>query len=87
MTREVHPLSCTDRRSTCLGEAGRVKSGSWERGEREKEWVIVGPRWLYDFQRVGAAGSETAAKGCRVKEKDGVGWETTGLRRDVRKGG
>lgn len=36
MTREVHPLSCTDRRSTCLGQAGRVESGSWERGEKRE---------------------------------------------------
>lgn len=83
MTREVHPLSCADRRPTCLGQAGRVESGSWGTGEerrrdREKQWAIVGPRWLYDFQRVGAAGSETAAKGCREREKDGVGWDITG---------
>lgn len=47
-------------------------------GEREKEWVMVGPGWLYDFQRVGAAGPGTAAKGCRSEEKDGVGWDATG---------
>lgn len=45
--------------------------------------MIVGLRRLYDFRRVGAGGSETAAKGCRVREKDGVGWDTTGLRREV----
>ena len=80
-------MSCSDRRSTCLRQAGRVESGSWETGEREKEWVIVGLGWLYDFERVGAGGPETAAKGCREKEKDGVGLGYHRMRRDVRKGG
>lgn len=37
--------------------------------------MIVGRGWLYDFQRVGAGGSETAAKGCRVKEEEWSEWD------------